>query len=73
MVVVKSIGVSCTADGTSYTGPYPETWEPSETAMDMGIEVQPETSEYPGTEVGSFQSLLVLQSSSNMHLLFSPS
>ena len=72
-MVVTSIAVAGTTDGTSYVGPYPETGVPSETTVEMGIVVQLGTEEGPRTKGGFVQSLLALSSPSNMYLPFSPS
>ena len=72
-MVVTGILVVGTTIGTSYTRLYSKTGVPSETITDMGIAVQLETREERGTKGGSVQSLLALQSSSNMHLPFYPS
>ena len=72
-MVVVGIAVASTVVGTIYTRLYSKTGVPSETLAEMGIVMQLETVEEPRNEVGSVQYLLVLQSSSNMNLPFSPS
>ena len=72
-MVVIGIVVAGTTIGTSYTGLYSKITVPSETPAKVGIEGHPKTEVYPITKVESIQYLFAPQSSSNMHLSFSPS
>ena len=57
-MVAAGIAVVHTAVDTGYMGMYSETVVPSETAVHVGIEVQPKTEVYPGIESYPIQYLL---------------